>query len=203
MTGDLLNQDEQRTDIAVDLIRGLADIAPVYASYGNHETAYESNYHTDINELYTEAGAAVLDYDYMEISVKGQNLRVGGLYGYCVPPLGNKLWQREKDFLFEFQDTNATTVLLSHLPIGWIHNTSLDYWDVDVVFAGHTHGGQIRITFIGGLWVPERGWFPGRECGLYYAKDNSSVLVLSRGLGSNEKIPRFNNIPEVVAVDLL
>lgn len=28
-----------------------------------------------------------------------------------------------------------------------------------------------------------------------------SVLILTKGLGSTEKIPRFNNIPEIMVVD--
>lgn len=202
VTGDLLNMDDPRTDIAEELIRGLARIAPVYVSMGNHELAHEQNYGTDLRKLYTEAGAAVLEYDYIETEVKGRRLRIGGLYGYCVPPDGNVRWRRQIDFLTAFQDTDRTTILLSHLPVSWL-NRSLDAYDIDVVFAGHAHGGQIRIPFIGGLWAPDQGWFPGRECGLYYAKDGSSVLVLTRGLGSNEKIPRFNNIPEIVSVELL
>lgn len=42
LTGDLLNSDEQRTDIATDLIAQLCDIAPVYFSNGNHEIEYLS-----------------------------------------------------------------------------------------------------------------------------------------------------------------
>ena len=41
LTGDLLNSDEQCTDIATDLIAKLCDIAPVYFSNGNHEIEYE------------------------------------------------------------------------------------------------------------------------------------------------------------------
>ncbi len=50
--GDLLNQDEERTDIAEGLIKGLADIAPVYVSYGNHEAGYEMRYNADLRSLY-------------------------------------------------------------------------------------------------------------------------------------------------------
>ena len=203
LTGDLLNQNDSNTEIAVDLIRNLVKIAPVYASFGNHELAHEQNFGTEMRKLFSDAGAVVLEYNYTELKLKEQELRIGGLYGYCVPPNGHKRWQRQKDYLFEFQDTDKTTLLLSHIPVSWIQNTSLDDWDVDVIFAGHAHGGQIRIPFVGGLWAPDQGWFPGRECGLYYSKDNSSVLVLSRGLGSNNKIPRFNNIPEIVVTDII
>ncbi len=203
LTGDLLNQNDPNTEIALDLIRNLMKIAPVYASFGNHEIVHEQNFGTDMRKLFSDAGAVVLEYDYTEIKLKEQELRIGGLYGYCVPPTESNRWKKQKDYLSEFQDTDTTALLLCHIPVSWIQNTSLNDWDVDVVFAGHAHGGQIRIPFVGGLWAPDQGWFPGRECGLYFSKDKSSVLVLSRGLGSNNRIPRFNNVPEIVVVDLI
>lgn len=40
LTGDMLNGDEDRTDILMRLIENLVQIAPVYASLGNHEIEY-------------------------------------------------------------------------------------------------------------------------------------------------------------------
>ena len=60
LTGDLLNSNEQRTDIATNLITQFCDIAPVYCSNGNHEIEYQENYGVDVDELYRKAGAVVL-----------------------------------------------------------------------------------------------------------------------------------------------
>ena len=107
LTGDLLNSDEQRTDIATNLIAQLCEIAPVYCSNGNHEIEYEERYGVDIDELYREAGAVVLEKEYQDITVKNQKIRLGGIYGYCLP--GKYLETGEADpeetaFLEEFQD---------------------------------------------------------------------------------------------------
>ena len=205
ITGDVVDQNNAGTDIAVDLVRKLNGIAPVYVSLGNHETAHQRKYETDFRALYTDAGAIVLEYDYTDIRMHGETIRLGGLYGFCLYGTLQDLGEaRESEciFLHDFQSTDSCSVLLCHLPICWLQNDSLDAWDVDVVFSGHAHGGQIRIPFVGGLWAPDQGWFPGKESGLYSSKDGSKTLVLSRGLGSTEKIPRFNNIPEIVVVDL-
>lgn len=233
-TGDLVNSKSgPDTDIATELISSLCEIAPVYVSYGNQEKELEESYDIDLTAIYTEAGAIVLEKEYLDTEIKGTPVRIGGIYGYCQCRkygMGDK-WIGETSFLEEFEDTDRYTILMCHMPVSWVRSISLYDWNIDVVFSGHAHGGQVRIPFIGGLWAPDQGWFPGRECGIYetneeewqafrvdmkewadskgydipsYADDavyEPSYLVLSRGLGNTDKLPRFNNVPEVVSVD--
>ena len=205
VTGDLLNSDEERMDIAVSLLERLNVIAPVYFSYGNHEKEYEERYGEDIQALFEQTGTKVLEFGYEDITVKGQALRIGGLYGYCVPAEFLETGEadpQECAFLSDFQDTDRYTILLCHMPHCWVENDGISSWDIDCVFSGHIHGGQIKLPFIGGLYAPDQGFFPEWTDGLFYSKDQNKVMVLSRGLGSTEQIPRWNNVPEVVTVDL-
>ena len=206
ITGDLLNSNESETDIATNLISGLGSTAPVYVSLGNHEVEYQQNYETDITQLYEDTGAVVLDRQYQDLEVNGQKVRLGGIYGYCLPEKyleTNEANPEECVFLSDFQNTDLYTILMCHMPVCWLLNDGLDEWDVDCVLAGHVHGGQIILPLIGGLYAPDMGWFPGKLQGLYSSGDGSSTMVLSTGLGNTESVPRFNNIPEVVTVDIL
>ena len=205
-------QNKQLVDIVSDLepdlmIKQLTALAPVYVSFGNHEMGHELRYRSDLKLLYEEAGAAVLDFTYEDLEIEGNAIRLGGFYGYGLPEkylqTGEAI-QRECDFLDDFQNTERFTILLAHIPYTWLALDGLEEWNVNCVFSGHVHGGQVRLPLIGGMWAPDQGWFPGREAGLYWSEDNTRVMVLSRGLGSDrEWLPRLNNPPEIVCVDFL
>ena len=55
IAGDLVNSDDQNESIAVNLIKKLAEIAPVYASMGNHEEEYDENFNAAIENDYKVA----------------------------------------------------------------------------------------------------------------------------------------------------
>lgn len=199
MTGDMLNADEERPEILTDLIRQLVLIAPVYASLGNHELEYMQLYgNRDLIAQMEEAGAVVLDKEYIDMEINGQEVRLGGVYGYVLSPDDKE--DPEQTFMEEFQDTDRFKILLSHVPEGLLLWKSMEHWDVDLVFSGHVHGGQVRIPFVGGLYDPEEGYFPTYTKGMFEC--GNGTMVLSAGLGSSRGVPRVNNLPELVVCEV-
>ncbi len=206
ITGDMINMNAPETETAVQLVEALCDFAPVYFSLGNHEIVHRENYGIDVVAMFEAAGATVMDMEYEDVEIDGQKLRIGGLYGYALPEKylsTGEATSLECAFLSEFEDTQLYTILMCHMPVCWIWNDGIDEWNVDSVYAGHAHGGQIIIPGVGGTYAPDMGFFPGNLEGLHYSEDHTKALVLSRGLGSGTKVPRFNNIPEIVTVDLI
>jgi uncharacterized protein len=65
-------------------------------------------------------------------------------------------------------------------------------------FAGHSHGGQIRIPWIGSTWVPQgtgeydQGWFTM----------GTSKMYVSRGIGTSILPIRFNCSPELAVFEI-
>ena len=210
VTGDLVNSYEEDTGTAEVLLRELTGVAPVYVSMGNHEHEYAEQFGRDLTQRYQDAGAVVLEKEYVDLTIpedssSGALVRLGGISGYCLPEqflATGEAAAEEVAFLKEFQDTDRFTILMCHMPAAWLVSSGLDSWKIDCVFSGHAHGGQIRFPLIGGLYAPDQGWFPGRECGIYHSEESGSTMILSRGLGSSrEMLPRFNNIPEIVVAD--
>ncbi|MBX3201147.1 MAG: metallophosphoesterase [Labilithrix sp.] len=69
---------------------------------------------------------------------------------------------------------------------------------VDLAFAGHTHGGQVRLPLIGALWTPPGS---GRYVDGWYDASDARMLV-SRGVGTSVVDVRFLCPPEVAIVTI-
>ncbi len=81
----------------------------------------------------------------------------------------------------------------------------------DLVLAGHYHGGQIRLPFLGALFIPDDtlpwfGIFPPQDLvsGLFIG--NGIQQYVSRGLGASRRIPilafRLFDTPEINLITL-
>lgn len=206
MSGDMLNRDDPNTEIVSNLIEALTPIAPVYFGYGNHEVTWEQNYGKNLRQFFTDAGAIVVKNDYVDVEVNGQAMRIGGYMGYYrqphMFPVSKEQKYLELAFFDDFENTNRLKLLINHIPTGWIDWEYIEKYPVDVVFSGHYHGGTIRIPILNrGLYAPYVGLFPPFTKGAY--EGERATCVLSAGLGNEHHVPRVNNPPEIVVVDLV
>lgn len=206
MSGDMINRDEENLDIITDLISSLSDAAPIYYGYGNHEVDWIESFGFDLEDKLTQAGAVVLNNSYRDVSVNDSELRIGGYMGYYRQP--GMLTQDEEqkkielDFANDFENTDRLKILINHIPTQWVDWDYINEYPVDIVFSGHYHGGAIRIPIIDqGLYAPYVGWFPPYTKGMFTG--SQATCVLSTGLGSEHNIPRLNNPPDIVIVDVV
>ena len=200
LTGDIFSYgstDELET--ALRLVSDLSGLAPVYYSLGNHEADHLRQFGPAFLDDLTAAGAQILELSYVDTEVRGQPLRIGGAYGYLLTE--NYRNGPEQTFMKEFTDTDRPCLLLSHLSQGLLAYHCIYGWDLTAAFCGHSHGGQIRLPLLGGLYDPELNWFPQYSKGMFLM--NNAAIILSAGLGSGNRAPRLNNPPELVVMDFL
>jgi len=87
------------------------------------------------------------------------------------------------------------TLVLTHSPE---HFRDLVHPNVDLVLAGHAHGGQMRLPFLGPVWVPKG---TGNYIGGWY-QQNNSLLFVSRGIGWSVAPLRYRCPPEIASIYL-
>lgn len=204
--GDFVIDNVEDTEIPRKCLEDLVKIAPVYFSMGNHEVHHQLQFPVSFAEIFESCGVNVLEYEYEDLVINGQKLRLGGIYGYCVPEEDSENMRydpKHTKFLKEFMVTHNYKLLMTHIPYTWLELNGLKEWDIDLVFCGHTHGGLIRLDGIGGVYAPVHGLFPGELEGKYESEDGERAMILTRGLGRSTTIPRINNVPEIMVVNLL
>lgn len=197
ITGDLIDSRNTKVEIALDFAREAVKIAPCYYVTGNHE-ARISEYEELKNGL-LELGVVVLDDIHMKLERNGDTLSLLGIndpgFQFGKWPDSNTGTTRKRMEYLAIDESYS--ILLSHQPE--LMGVYAQY-HVDLVLCGHIHGGQIRLPFVGGLFDPKDGLFPKYDSGIY--TQDTTQMVVSRGIG-NSIIPlRFNNRPEIVVIEL-
>lgn len=206
LDGDMIDRSADPTDVQelLRLIERLHEIAPVYFAPGNHELEYMQT-DTSLLTQVTEAGAVIVNDSYVDVTIAGQPLRIGGTMGHAFY-FGRSEEEfsssPEYQFLKAFEDTDVPKICLAHMPDTLIFNGAYNLWNVDLILSGHTHGGLIRLPFIGGLYAPMQGWFPEYDQG-YFRLGEHMQMVITSGLAGHGMIPRINNPPEIVVIDLV
>lgn len=205
MDGDFIDSGDS-TDKIETLIYNLSSIAPVYFALGNQEYDYIETTGVDLVNVIEQAGAIVLDENYVDVTINGQIIRIGGLYDYAFANDGSASTDEDLmdpkvySFLKDFEDTQSLTIMMSHRPDSFIFGEASTTWHIDLVVSGHTHGGQVRLPVLGGLWAPEQGFFPTYDMGMF--EKDLIYIVITSGLGSKtEMMPRLNNPPEITIIN--
>ena len=193
VVGDMVNDNSYNSNIVVDFLKQISLTIPVYYSLGNTEEDYIKVNTSNLIEELKDINVTVLNNEYKDVKINNTTIRVGGMYDYAFEVEDKKVY----NFLCDFQDTKNYKIMMAHRPDSFIFGDASEVWDIDLVVSGHTHGGQVRLPFMGGLYVGDQGYFPEYDKGLFDL--NKIKILITSGLGSgNQKIPRFNNVPEVV-----
>jgi predicted MPP superfamily phosphohydrolase len=148
----------------------------------------------ELTEAFETAGWVNLNNRFADVQVNGNRIRFLGIDDYHIGYAKFDLLVKSDHF----------SIALTHAPYMEAIE-KLTGFGAQVIFAGHTHGGQVRVPFVGALTtnsdLPNKfarglsGWeFEGK----------SSVLSVVAGLGNSIFAPvRFFCRPEVRLITLL
>ncbi|MGX4600947.1 metallophosphoesterase [Faecalimicrobium sp. JNUCC 81] len=210
ITGDLVDGENKKFNIALNLIDDLTKKYKVYHIIGNHEQKslikrYKNLYNNYFKELYSK-NIINLENEVVKIEKNNSHINIYGLivpldyYIYFFNNYKNKNLKLDKKIIEDILgkiDKNEYNVLLAHTPFFFEEYAS---WGADLVLAGHVHGGIIRIPYVGGLLSPNREFFPKYDFGTYNKEE--STMLLSKGLGGSRILMRINCRPEIVKIIL-
>lgn len=203
ITGDLIDTNDG-IPISIEALRPLRAKYGVYCTFGNHDyvhvkfhnifhvkrrkfdcSKYEKN---DIERLAGELagiGIQVLRNQRVTIEVDGAPVIIAGI---------DDPYTEHDDIASTFAGyrKEGPCFVLIHTPDRY---QELAEYNVDMVFSGHTHGGQICLPFYGPIITRTEA---PREFAYGLNRLNGTVYFTTRGIGSSKRTyPRFNCRPEV------
>ena len=152
------------------------------AVLGNHDFWYAPE---SLRGNLRRLGFKVLGNRWEVVQVRGEPMVVGGI---------EFPWFEGEPRLREAPD-RVFKLLLSHTPdhLAWASKHG-----VDLMFAGHVHGGQVCLPAFGPLVMPSRH---GRSLDRGWFERGKTKLYVSKGLGGTHPL-RWNCPPEVMLLTL-
>jgi predicted MPP superfamily phosphohydrolase len=158
-----------------------------YAVLGNHDHWIDSG--RGISQAFVRAGVTLLGGACTTVPAPGSpGLRLCGTEAPWGPGL-------DADAIAQGAPGTSPLFVLSHTPDNVY---PLNELGASVVFAGHTHGGQIRVPVLGSIIVPS---IYGRRFDLGHFNVEGTHLYVSAGVGADHPPLRIYCPPEIVEVD--
>ncbi len=173
-TGDLIEHNEHLPE-ALDIIKGID--APVYGVPGNHDYISHADFRV-INQAFATTGGRWLLNE--KVSIGGKINLMGAVCDnakFCQPIAGMK------------------NIVLMHYPE---FVDKLADKKFDLMLAGHSHGGQIRLPVFGAVILPKGvGKY---DLGMFHTQ--AGPLYVNPGLGCLYVDIRFNCRPEITVFEV-
>ena len=178
--GDYINGHTGKTTMEIEKIaKWLSNIkAPVFSVLGNHDGWFDKY---RVKKALEANGIKVLSNS----NIKFQDVTIAGV---------EDLQTGSPNIETALENAETPCILVSHTPD--------IYYDikqnVDLILAGHVHGGQVRMPFWGSLIVPS-------EYGTKFAvgdyNETGNRMIVTKGLGTSILPVRFCALPEIVVIE--
>ena len=189
ITGDLLDRDiiydsKDITDISKTLSKLEASLGK-YIIMGNHDNVQDV-----YEEIVQKSGLTYLNEDYQILYNYGNEPIL--IAGISTGEYSNKTPQEKvADATKKIKEENINySILIMHEPD---YIDDIDYKSFDLVLAGHSHAGQVRLPLIGAIILPPHAQKYYDE---HYKIDDTN-LYISSGIGTSTIKFRWFNRPSI------
>jgi predicted MPP superfamily phosphohydrolase len=177
-TGDIIEEAKFLPE-ALEILSGIQ--APMFGVPGNHDFWSRASF-APIQKCFAASGGAWLMDQHREIA--GGRINLIGLsclgQNLPIPPAV----------------AGAKNILLLHYP-AWVKKISTRKFDL--LLAGHSHGGQVRVPFYGSILVPFN--VDQYDMGLF--QTSAGPLYVNPGVGYLSGFEfRFNCRPEITVIEV-
>ena len=187
-TGDLIDKDMTISDNDYEYLSdAFSKINAKYGKYaviGNHDYIEMDN----VIKVFNDSNFKYLENSYDIIyNQNNEKIFIGGI--------GNVSYNLDNvDKTMEYFNSNNDInykIILTHEPD--ISDLIIDNNDVNLILAGHSHNGQIRLPIIGAIWTPQHSKKYYDE---YYSISETD-LYISSGIGVSSMNYRLFNRPSI------
>ena len=184
---------------AIDFLKTLTD-KPIYFTWGNHELALTKEEFLDMWDKLNKIGVRVIENEHIPLEINGDTINLYGLRYNSKDEdtryinkqeIIDKYYGRYISALGELDKTKYN-ILLTHDPL---------YYNVyikegfDLVYAGHLHGGAIRL--LGFCLAKLKSGIIVTRLGAGLKKKENTKMIISRGIGNSTIPVRVFNPPEI------
>lgn len=194
LTGDYLNLSYLHDPAAAEHFRSfIAQLEAPYGIYAVRGTVEPVP--GAMAQLVRDTDIVWLEQESVTVEVRGQSLTLAGVACSHDPELD----AARLALALEGVPAADLTVLLYHSPDLILEASARQ---VDLVLAGHTHGGQIRLPVLGPVVTYSRY---GRRYASGLFQEGDTTMYVSRGLGfEGGSLPRARFLcrPEIVSIEL-
>lgn len=176
-TGDLIEESSYLAE-ALEILSGIK--SPLYGVPGNHDYWAQVSF-DEFARCFAATGGGWL-MDRHTLTRDGR-----------ITLIGASSTSFKKQF---FRGNPATkNIVLMHYP-AWVQN--LEGMKFDLLLAGHSHGGQVRLPFYGPIYIPYA--VGAYDMGLFHTP--SGPLYVNPGIGYFPVRARFNCRPEITLIEI-
>lgn len=204
-TGDLVNNEASEVKDYIDVFGKLKAPLGIYSVTGNHDygdyqewssrAAKQKNFQNFLR-AHKEMNFDILLNEHRFLEQSGEKIAI----------IGNENWGAGRfakygrlDLAHNGTEDAAVKLLLSHDPSHWDAVVRPQFPDIDIQFAGHTHGFQFGVEVGAIKWSPSQYVYK-QWAGLY--QERKQYIYVNRGFGYLGYPGRVGMPPELTIMEL-